>query len=337
MILPSPLARHLLKLSPSTVGIPRRVKVTQWGTPLASAKHVVFYFGGMPASAEEPALHSATSGHEDVYAARQIHLVCIDKPGMGQSSFAYRFQIRRDWPCIVDQVAQQLHMNGRYGVMGMSNGGPYVMASLTHPEVAHRVKAGCMIVGVSDAWASGYFSCRSPSTLFEGIYNSLPLAVAGPLNALALNLGSLYLFRLGGFESVFKKLPPEAKTPLKAVLRDGAATMGLGAAVDCQQGLSPLFARQSKDMEPESVHRQAELAYQNIRVPVSMWYGTKDSSVPMGSAEWLESQIPQATLHKVEDGHGLYFFHADEVLDDFVRIMDESDAAEAGSAPTNST
>jgi pimeloyl-ACP methyl ester carboxylesterase len=310
--LATPLARSVLTLS---TDLPKHIKVTQWGSPLKTAKHVVFYFGGMPASAEEPALHSSSTSEHDVYASRKIHLVCIDKPGMGGSSFKYNFSIRRDWPRIVDSVATQLNIKEQYGVIGVSNGGPYVMASLLYSE--SRVKAAAMVVGVSnDVWKSGYFS--TPSTIFEGLYNSLPLVVTAPLNAMGIHIGSFYLMRLGGFESVFKdSLPTEAKPALKTVFSDGAANFGLGAALDCQQGLSLLYARDDKS------------DYQQVKVPVSLWYGTKDSTVPMASAEWLHSKLPNSTLHKMEAGHELYFTHTNQVLDDLVASMDEADSKDS--------
>jgi pimeloyl-ACP methyl ester carboxylesterase len=323
--LPSPLVRSILQLSPTTVGIPKNVKVTQWGSPLKVAKHVFFYFGGMPCSAEEPPIHSAMTPGKDVYAERQIHLVYIDKPGFGGSSFAYRFQIRRDWPWIVSLVADQLQIS-EYGVIGVSNGGPYVMASLTHPEFCSRVKVGIMVVGVSDVWASGYFSLRTPFTCFEGVYNSLPVLMTGPLNALGISLGSLYLFSCGGFSSVFPSLPEESKSALKTVLSDSTKYLGLGAAMDCQQGLSPLYARRtSRHDSTSSLDQNAMEAYGNIDVPVSLWYGTKDGSVPMKSAEWLHQQIPHSTLHKVEAGHDLYFYHVGEILDEILAKADQAD------------
>jgi pimeloyl-ACP methyl ester carboxylesterase len=319
MPLTLPLERSILSLG-GVSGLPTHVKVTQWGAPLAAAKHVVFYFGGMPASAEEPTLHSAASS-SDVYASRNIHLVCIDKPGMGGTSFVYNFRLRNDWPQLVDTVATHLKIapERQYGVIGVSNGGPYLMSTLLHPDLQHRVKAAAMVVGVSDdVWRSGYMSRKNPSTLFEGCYNSLPLMVTGPLNALGLHLGSLYLMRFGGFESLFKTmLPPEAKPHLKTVLSDGAANFGLGAALDCQQGLSLIYARSSPQAN-----------YTSVTAPVSLWYGTKDGTVPMSSAEWLQNELPNSTLHKIEAGHELYFTHIDEVLDDLVKKMDGVDAKE---------
>ncbi|KAI2506752.1 Alpha beta hydrolase [Fragilaria crotonensis] len=314
----TPLARSILTISGNQQQAVV-VKVTQWGSSLEDAKHVVFYFGGMPASAEEPALHSCRTSSSatgnDVYASRKIHLVCIDKPGMGGSSFQYRFSIQKDWPRILDSVASQLEIQDQYGVVGVSNGGPYVMASLLDKK--SRVKAAAMVVGVSnDVWKSGYFASKL-STMFEGIYNSLPLVVTAPLNAIGLFMGSFYLMQLGGFESVLKgMLPPEAKPILKRVLSDGAANFGLGAALDCQQGLSLLYARDEKT------------EYHQVKAPVSLWYGKKDKMVPMASAEWLHQQLPNSVLHKVDAGHELYFTHMDQVLDELVAMMDEVDSQE---------
>ena len=58
---------------------------------------------------------------------------------------------------------------------------------------------------------------------------------------------------------------------------------------------------------------------------LTLWYGTKDSTVPMHSAEWLADVTPNSKLHTLDTGHGLYLFHPDKVLDELVRIMEEED------------
>jgi pimeloyl-ACP methyl ester carboxylesterase len=184
------------------------------------------------------------------------------------------------------------------------------MASLTH---SHRVKAAAMVVGVNDnVWSSGYCTWRKPSTTFEGIFNSLPLFLTGPLNSLALHAGNFYLMRLGGFESQLTDiLPLEAKPSLQTWLKGGAKNVGLGASLDCQQGL--LYATSTKTN------------YTKITQPVSSWYGLQDSTVPMKTAEWLEEQLQNARLYKLDGGHGLYFTHMEHILDDSVFQMDKAD------------
>ena len=323
--IPAPLHQTILSLRRISPGIPKSVNVTAWGSPLkqddddkgssSSALHTIFYFGGMPASAQEPALHSIAAGESDCYAARRIHCICLDKPGMGQTPLRYWFQIHRDWPEIVLQVAHHYGIE-RYAVAGVSNGGPYVMACLTHPATRENISTAAMIVGVSDVVASNYFSLRKhPSGFMEGLYNSLPIAITGPLNYVLLSAGSLYLRAAGGFEKVFADLPSlrdnlQAKKVLGNVISDGAKTAGLGSAIDCQQGLSPLWGARPKG--------QAIAEFEKVSCPVSLWYGTKDSTVPLASAKWLHEILPRAVLHERPTGHGLFFYHTAEILDELV-------------------
>jgi pimeloyl-ACP methyl ester carboxylesterase len=113
---------------------------------------VIFYFGGMPASAREPALHSLATGERDIYQSKDIHLIYMDKPGMGKTPLSLSFQIRRDWPEMVRQVQETLGIRN-YSVMGVSNGGPYVMATLTHEATKEHIDSAAIIVGVSNVCA----------------------------------------------------------------------------------------------------------------------------------------------------------------------------------------
>ena len=61
----------------------------------------------------------------------------------------YSFSINRDWPDVIAQVASQFEID-TYGDIGLSNGGPYVMACLTSPHTISKITAAAMIVGVSD-------------------------------------------------------------------------------------------------------------------------------------------------------------------------------------------
>jgi pimeloyl-ACP methyl ester carboxylesterase len=317
--LPKALSRRVLELAEGDTGLPRRVKVTTWGTPLAQAKLTVIYAGGAPTSAEEPTLHSANFA-TDIYAERGIHLVAIDKPGMGGTSFNSRFQIRRDYPRLVARVADELGV-GKYGVVGISNGGPYVMALLTAPDdsLRARVLAASMVVGVSDVSASGYFGVRHASGCFEGIFNSLPIVVGGPLIRMGLGAAAWALFGpLGQYDK--NATPPfqnaESKEVVRRILADGGANQGRGFALDSQQGLSPLYARPRTDVPGSELSAASAYRQIPISVPVALWYGRVDATVPLRTADWLAEQIPHATKHYVDEaGHSLYIDHAPAVLD----------------------
>lgn len=130
------------------------------------------------------------------------------------------------------------------------------------------------------------------------------------MTATGLRLASFYLSRLGGFQQLVSKLPafqdPEVQTVLTEILHDASRNVGVGASIDCQQGLSPLYAQNSA---------KAVEDYRNIQIPVELWYGTEDATVPMETAQWLCDTLPNARLHTRPAGHGLYLFHTEEVLD----------------------
>jgi pimeloyl-ACP methyl ester carboxylesterase len=314
----TPIARTILRLDRNN----HVIKVTQWGTPLKDSKHVILYVGGMPTSAEEPALHNCVtkSTFVDPYESRKIHLLCIDKPGMGGSSFQYNFSIRKDWPHVVNSVLSHFNITTNYGIIGVSNGGPYAISCLlahSFPEKL-RVKAAAIVVGVShDTWKSGYYSWSKPNTIFEGIFNSLPLSFMAPWNALALTLVNTYFMYLGGFERHLGGiLPTTCKGVVSTILRDSAANFGFGAGLDCQQVLGMHYA-------PRDEHSSS---LQNVTVPVTLWYGTKDATVPLTSAEWLHCQLPNSTLQRIPAGHELFWTHLEQVLDDLIENMTSDDS-----------
>lgn len=163
---------------------------------------------------------------------------------------------------------------------------------------------------------SDYFSTGHLSGLSEGIFNSLPIILTGPLTYAMMSAGSLFLLRCGGYEKLFANISnlqsssDEAKPLLRKVLSDGVCTVGLGAAIDCQQGLSPLYATNP---------RETTEAYSEIQIPVQLWYGSEDSTVPLSTAEWLDNILPNSTLNVRPVGHGLFFHHPVEVIESILQ------------------
>jgi hypothetical protein len=182
----------------------------------------------------------------------------------------------------------------------------------------------------------------------QGVFNSLPLIITGPLIFAGLKMASVLVGL--GWHCICKcaGVPAslssnEAGELVKRVLDDGSGSWGMGAALDCQQCLSPLYARPklgssssgSSGGSGSGGELSAETAYRAIDVPVSLWYGTADSTVPLGTAEWLRGLLPAdtTTAHYVDAGHGLYVTddYAEQVLDDLVGKME----AGVGGSTTN--
>lgn len=100
---------------------------------------LVFYFHGIPGSRIEAAIcadHSHQAG---------IHLVSIDRPGMGCSTYDPCRRIL-DWPADVAQLAAHLgHAHTPFGVIGMSGGAPY--ASACAYRMPHRLTHVAIVSG----------------------------------------------------------------------------------------------------------------------------------------------------------------------------------------------
>lgn len=323
--LPTPplaLERHTLEISDGRGGLPQRVRVVVWGAPLQSADVAVIYAGGTPSSAEEVGLHSLANGRKDMYAERGVCLIAMDKPGMGGTSYNPRFQIRRDYPRMVETVTERLGV-GHFGIIGISNGGPWVMATLTDERLKDRVRAAAMVVAVGDVRASGYFSCRHPSGIFEGVFNSGPQAIVGPIIWTLTKCTRWFLF---GWPQLYPRVAPaRLASPAGAVVArrlfdDALANAGKGFALDCQQGQSPLYARPLKSTPGKEA--SADTAYRSIKTPVALWLGEKDPLMPVFAGEWMAERLQNSTLEVVKGaGHELYLDHGTAVLDDLLAKM----------------
>jgi len=108
---------------------------------------LVFYFHGTPGSRLEASLCS-----DDALPAG-IHLVSIDRPGMGCSSYQPCRKIL-DWPGQVEQLAAELgYADAPFGIVGMSGGAPYAAACAT--KIPHRLTHVAIVSGHAPMNAPG--------------------------------------------------------------------------------------------------------------------------------------------------------------------------------------
>src|SRR6266542_4280596 len=98
----------------------------------------LFYFHGHPGSRFEARFLAAQA------AQAGVHLIGIDRPGMGLSSFKAHRRLL-DWPDDVVELADSLHIN-RFAVVGFSGGGPYALACAY--KIPRRLRACGIIAGV---------------------------------------------------------------------------------------------------------------------------------------------------------------------------------------------
>jgi pimeloyl-ACP methyl ester carboxylesterase len=126
----------------------RTLAYAEFGEP--SGKTLFYFHGGADSRLEARFLtkHAAQAG---------IHLVGIDRPGMGLSSFKAGRRLL-DWPDDVVELANNLLID-RFAVVGVSGGGPYALACAY--KIPDRLNS-CGIVAGEGPYTNPFFSQLLP-------------------------------------------------------------------------------------------------------------------------------------------------------------------------------
>jgi pimeloyl-ACP methyl ester carboxylesterase len=258
----------------------------------------VLHFHGTPSSRMEGNLPLV-----DESATRLgIRLIVPDRPGMGLSD-SRPGRTLLDWPDDVLELADALGL-GRFAVVGLSGGGPYVAACAY--QIPQRLTAAGIISGVSplDVPHALQGMDRSDRQMF-GLAGRAPWL---------LRLVFWYTARelRRNPDRALAQMAVELSAPDQAVLAESdikgafvqtsleAFRQGArGATWDCV-----LFAR------PWGFRPQ------DIRVPVYLWHGEVDTTCPISMGRYMAGAIPGCRAHFLpQEGHySLIARHYEELL-----------------------
>jgi pimeloyl-ACP methyl ester carboxylesterase len=214
---------------------------------------------------------------------RGVRLIGIDRPGVGDST-AHVYSSFAAWARDIAEVADRLGIQ-RFGLIGLSGGGPYVLAC-AH-SLPQRVVAGAVLGGVApavgpDAAPGGLLRL---AVYFEPVFRTWhePLGAALTMTAWTLRPFSSSIFNLisrlspPGDRAVFSR--PEMKAFFLDDLLHGSR-WGLRAPVyDLLLLCKPWGFRLG-----------------DIRVPIRFWHGDRDHLVPLAHAQHQAALVPDAEL-----------------------------------------
>lgn len=265
---------------------------------------VVFFLHGCPDTR-----HAAYCG--DVAARRTgVRLVAVNRPGYGLSTedASSHLSVADD----VAAVADLLRV-GRYGVLGMSIGGPYALAcAARHPE---RVTAVGVVASPAEVPALDPPYHRDDLTterkdFFEALAE-LPVETGFELMR-------------PEFEAYVEKLAPGDPDDDALAERFCAGLGPLDAEVVGRQTAAEIAtATREALVNTAGYLRDAAISFRRwdfrpevISSPVSLWYGELDANTSVRNGEWLAERIPEADLIvRPGEGHlGSLHNHWDEVL-----------------------
>jgi pimeloyl-ACP methyl ester carboxylesterase len=265
---------------------------------------VVFFLHGCPDTR-----HAAYSG--DAAARRTgVRLIAVNRPGYGLSTEASSSHLS-----VADDVAAVADLLGvgRYGVLGMSIGGPYALAcAVRDPE---------RVTGV------GVVASPAEAPALDPPYHRDDLGEEqqGFFRALArMPVEDAVELMRPEFEAYVEKLAPGDPDD-EALARRFTDGLGpLDAEVVGRQTVAEVAASTREALANTAGYlRDAAISFRRwefrpevISCPVSLWYGELDANASVRNGEWLAERVPGADLIvRPGEGHlGSLHNHWDEVL-----------------------
>jgi pimeloyl-ACP methyl ester carboxylesterase len=273
----------------------RRIGFAEYGP---ADGRVVLWFHGTPGGRRQipPEVRAAATEHG-------IRIVALERPGVGAST-AHSYLSILDWADDVEECVDQLGIE-RFGLVGLSGGGPYVLACAY--QLPERVVAGAIIGGVAPSM--GEDAAEGGAVALTARFNPLLGVLREPLGL--------------GLWAVVRLLRPVASPVFDLFARFSPAG---DRDVFSSPGMKEMFTddllrasrRQFRAPILDMVlfGRDWGFSPREIVVPIYFWHGDEDYIVPVAHGEHLAALIPGSQLHvKVGAAHLANLTLGIEVLD----------------------
>lgn len=258
----------------------------------------VLWFHGTPGASKQVPPEAPAAAR-----SRGVRLIGLERPGTGRST-AHRYARVLDWAVDVRQVSDRLGLD-RFAVVGLSGGGPFVLAcAYLLPD---RVVAGAVLGGIGPT--AGPEAAPGHTRLLAPFAPVLSL-IAGPAGtAMTWLLRPLAATVASPVFDLYARLGPSPDRPVlarpdmkAAFLHDLTTAIPYGLRAPANDLL--LFAR------------HWGFSLRDIRVPIRFWHGADDVIVPLSHGVHQAALVPDAQLTVVPGGgHFSGYETVHEVLD----------------------
>lgn len=282
----------------------RSIGFAEYGAPKGDA---IFWFHGTPGGRRQiPPLARA------VAAERGVRLIGIERPGSGSSTPHLHRSVAAS-AADVAQIADRLNID-RFGIIGLSGGGPYVLAC-AH-ELPDRVVAGAVLGGVAPACGEEGVSggavdlarrLRIPLGLFYEPLGRLVWATAYVLRPLASQSFDLFISTMPEGDQDVMYRPEMKEMFIDDMLRAGRSQLH-----------APVY-------DIVLFSRPWGFLLRDIRVPIRFWHGDADAIVPLAHGEHQAALVPDSDLKvRPREGHMGNLDAAEEIIDTILRLWPRS-------------
>lgn len=265
-----------------TLSSGRKLGYAEYGDPKGVP---LFYYHGWPSSRCQGELLDGIG--KDL----GLRIISPDRPGLGLSDFQPGRQLL-DWPPVLEELAAHVGAE-KFHVMGVSGGGPYVLA--TAHTMSDRVLSATVICGAPPLRIVGTRELMWTYKLALWSQRHTPLLLAPGL-ALSARVLSL----------------PSHSLPLRAFI----STLGPRDQEALRSAENSRIVMSSGSVGLRSGHRAMTvdgniytsdwgIDLEKVVYPIRYWHGSLDLNIPHSLVERFTCRMPNAKL-TILDGEGHY-------------------------------
>jgi len=244
----------------------------------------LFYFHGFPSSRLE------SLAGDDLSSNLNVRLIAVDRPGIGLSDLKPQRTLL-DWPDDIQELADILEID-RFSVLGISGGGPYLMAC------AYKIPERIIHCGSVCGLGPVHTPCEIDGM---SIVNRLGLTISKNAPwAASLFVGSITPLMQFFPEMILNLMSGDAPDCDKKALKETDFTNIVVKAA--QEAFRSGSVGLSQDLIIYGSNWDFDVA--NIQIPVKIWHGEKDTVVPVIFAKYFETFIPECeVVYFRDEGH----------------------------------
>jgi pimeloyl-ACP methyl ester carboxylesterase len=267
----------------------RQLGYAEYGDPTG---HPIFYFHGFPGSRLQ-----AGDFHEPAY-SNHCRFFGVDRPGMGRTSFKKQHTLL-SWANDMTELADSLGIE-KFSIIAHSGGAPFSLAcGVALPERVSHIA----LVSAMPPWTIPEASRDVPMGF--RMINVLVRNVPG-FAWLLMQLQKHVLLKPAMFERLIQQVPPVDRTVLKT--NSGLLVAAKEAFRQSTTGAAYEFRLITKEWG---------FKLEDIHIPISIWQGELDPQVPVSSARFFASRLPNSNLRLMEnDAHqSTLYNHIEEIFE----------------------
>jgi pimeloyl-ACP methyl ester carboxylesterase len=245
----------------------------------------LLWFHGTPGARRQVAPQARALAHE-----HGVRIVCVERPGIGDST-PHVYGALVEFAADIEQLGDALGIE-RFGVAGLSGGGPYALAC-AH-EMPARVVAAAVLGGVAPV--VGPDAARGGASGLIRTFAPMMQRARQPVGGLLRGLVRvLEPFGESAVDLFARQMPPGDQR----VFADAAVRSMFLEDIR----LGSRRHMQALCLDVVMFGRHWGFALADIEVPVHLWYGDSDIIVPLHHGEHLAERIPNAKL-RIRPGEG---------------------------------